>query len=867
MDTCDTKQTLIGLLSVSGALILFLLASSSARAQSFCNVSHDGSSYGGGAPCADNFDPSNASIDVRIFFHIEKDATGQPGYSDSEVDDILSILQNDFASGGITFTEVGRKVVEGGSVDEKDSRIDIRLYPPDSSTMVAGLANVGGGDCSLDGDFVTLWDMVPDVSEAHVASHEVGHTLGLYHTHGDRNCLENENGTNCSTTSCGDFICDTPPDPYLGSPPGNKVGPPPDCVFDPIDPDEEVYDPDTENIMSYTCPECMAHFTSGQFARMLSSSIRNNQRVINSIIFKNSPVVHNDLTIQDGVTLTVQSGATVSFKSGAGLNINGTLNATGATFTATGNDWDGIYFASGSSGNLDGVTIEGTDLSLANAEATLFVDGTDDVDLYDLTLHNLAGSGPAVKFVDVNSSYIDNASTITHDDGAAVYLDNAGHEPGGATYDGCASCSSPETSSALYAMNGSDVYTYNGGTLTGSDYGFYATGGVYAQAFSLYFQYDPPTEDVYAAAYNSSSLDVRYGCWSDNYNYGGGPAPSTLDTDGTSSITWDPPSTDVCNGGSSPSASEQQTLVASGAVESGESLHSSQERGGAEAAADWSNKLRKAQRARYEERFDEARRFYEEVLADAQASSQAARLAVAGLAWSYRQSGQAAMLDPVTARAESGGPLQTWARRVLLNTRLSENDEQAVLNAAKRLAESGGAEEAAYAEAARATALVRAGRAQEAQKIASAFAHNHAQAAEKAATRRIERVRRALKRHEEKSNQEAPEASLEKPDAQVAKVRDAAPNELKMESAYPNPTRGRATVPLSLPEAAEVQVGVYDVLGRQVATLADERYESGRHRLRFEDESLPSGVYVIRARVEATSGEIRVFTRKVTFVQ
>src|SRR5690606_15244432 len=78
----------------------------------------------------------------------------------------------------------------------------------------------------------------------------------------------------------------------------------------------------------------------------------------------------------------------------------------------------------------------------------------------------------------------------------------------------------------------------------------------------------------------------------------------------------------------------------------------------------------------------------------------------------------------------------------------------------------------------------------------------------------------------------------------------------------PNPFRGEATVTLTLPHPAEVEVAVYDVLGRRVATLASGHYGAGHHALTLEAGHLPAGVYVVRV----TAGDA-VATRTVTLLQ
>jgi hypothetical protein len=84
---------------------------------------------------------------------------------------------------------------------------------------------------------------------------------------------------------------------------------------------------------------------------------------------------------------------------------------------------------------------------------------------------------------------------------------------------------------------------------------------------------------------------------------------------------------------------------------------------------------------------------------------------------------------------------------------------------------------------------------------------------------------------------------------------------------YPNPTRGMSMVSFTLDEAAPVQLAVYDVMGRRVATLVDQPMQAGAHEVRWDGRSasgstVASGVYLLR--LEA--GE-RVATQRMTVVR
>jgi hypothetical protein len=81
-------------------------------------------------------------------------------------------------------------------------------------------------------------------------------------------------------------------------------------------------------------------------------------------------------------------------------------------------------------------------------------------------------------------------------------------------------------------------------------------------------------------------------------------------------------------------------------------------------------------------------------------------------------------------------------------------------------------------------------------------------------------------------------------------------------SAYPNPTNAIATVLIENPDRKDVLVEVFDLLGRQVAVLADDVYSAGLYELEWDTRGVPTGVYFVIARSDSEQA-----TRSVTVMR
>ncbi|RMF62072.1 MAG: T9SS C-terminal target domain-containing protein, partial [Bacteroidetes bacterium] len=78
----------------------------------------------------------------------------------------------------------------------------------------------------------------------------------------------------------------------------------------------------------------------------------------------------------------------------------------------------------------------------------------------------------------------------------------------------------------------------------------------------------------------------------------------------------------------------------------------------------------------------------------------------------------------------------------------------------------------------------------------------------------------------------------------------------------PNPFNPQTTIEFRLDRPQAVRLAVYDVLGREVAVLAEGAQPAGVFRVTFDATGLSSGLYLYRLQTEAG-----VLSRTMTLVK
>lgn len=86
--------------------------------------------------------------------------------------------------------------------------------------------------------------------------------------------------------------------------------------------------------------------------------------------------------------------------------------------------------------------------------------------------------------------------------------------------------------------------------------------------------------------------------------------------------------------------------------------------------------------------------------------------------------------------------------------------------------------------------------------------------------------------------------------------------EYKLNQNYPNPFNPSTTISYQISASSHVSLKIFDVLGREVATLIDEEKQAGKYEVRFNSSGLASGIYFYQLVTDKTTNALKMILQK-----
>jgi len=79
--------------------------------------------------------------------------------------------------------------------------------------------------------------------------------------------------------------------------------------------------------------------------------------------------------------------------------------------------------------------------------------------------------------------------------------------------------------------------------------------------------------------------------------------------------------------------------------------------------------------------------------------------------------------------------------------------------------------------------------------------------------------------------------------------------EFKLEQNFPNPFNPKTRINYSIPFDGNVEIDIYNIIGKKITTLLNEFKSAGKYNITFNGEDLSSGVYFYKLKAKSQSGE------------
>ena len=317
---------------------------------------------------------------IKLYVHAIRDENGGGGQSETLIREAIEIMREPFAlhniffywdceihdfennslfnaqtSGGIM---VSSEIISNPDAQYHVDALDLYLLPA-TPTSIIGWSPIGEGLAILGGTN----QYVPNINclETQLLAHEVGHALGLLHTHEPftQNGDVPDNYPFCHQNL--DCVCDTPIDDLTNIGLAGLVNE--NCELDPI----YTTDASLTNLMSYTNVNCYGEFTIGQGERLRNLCIFSNEdnpvvnqpyqitflereNITTNTTWTTDKDVYGSVEIQPGTTLTIGANATIRFAKNsklivhenAKLDLRGTLTSLDCGNCNCDNTWGGV---------------------------------------------------------------------------------------------------------------------------------------------------------------------------------------------------------------------------------------------------------------------------------------------------------------------------------------------------------------------------------------------------------------------------------------------------------------------------------------------------------------------------------------------
>ena len=103
--------------------------------------------------------------------------------------------------------------------------------------------------------------------------------------------------------------------------------------------------------------------------------------------------------------------------------------------------------------------------------------------------------------------------------------------------------------------------------------------------------------------------------------------------------------------------------------------------------------------------------------------------------------------------------------------------------------------------------------------------------------------------------------SMQSNDLALAKTENEVPTDFAI-SNFPNPFNPTTTINYQLPKDGMVTIKVYDILGKEVATLVNEQKSAGYYKVDFDASKMTSGVYIAAIQASGFNKSIKLLLTK-----